>query len=242
SPATSASRPTCARACSRGTSRASATPRRGFAGRASRSSGSPSSPGRSRRASRAPSWRRRSCPGISIDSRPSSATTSSPRCWRRCRDSCRPATSASTSPPAARPRSDPLTAVPRIALLPGDGIGPEVVGAAAELLGALGEFEFREHPVGGASIDAHGSALTDEVLAACADADAVLLGAVGGPRGDTPDPHAPRPEQGLMALRRGLGLYANLRPVRPSPALAGASPLRPAVLAGNGFALLPRAP
>jgi 3-isopropylmalate dehydrogenase len=122
---------------------------------------------------------------------------------------------------------------PRIVLLPGDGIGPEVVGAAAELLGALGEFELREHPVGGNSIDAHGAALTDEVLAACADADAVLLGAVGGPKWDTTDPDAPRPEQGLMALRRGLGLYANLRPVRPSPALAGASPLRPEVLAGT---------
>jgi 3-isopropylmalate dehydrogenase len=122
---------------------------------------------------------------------------------------------------------------PRIVLLPGDGIGPEVVGAAVELLGALGEFELREHPVGGASIDAHGTALADEVLAACAEADAVLLGAVGGPKWESTDAVAPRPEQGLLALRRGLGLYANLRPVRPSPALAGASPLRPEVLAGT---------
>jgi 3-isopropylmalate dehydrogenase len=126
-----------------------------------------------------------------------------------------------------------MTAVPHIALLPGDGIGPEVVGAAAELLGALGEFELREHPVGGASIDTHGAALADEVLAACAESDAVLLGAVGGPKWESTDPDAPRPEQGLLALRRGLGLYANLRPVRPSPALAGASPLRPEVLAGT---------
>jgi len=114
----------------------------------------------------------------------------------------------------------------RIVLLPGDGIGPEIVSAARGLLERLGEFEFSEHPVGGASIDAHGTALTDEVLDACRDADAVLLGAVGGPKWDTTDPSAPRPEQGLLGLRKGLGLYANLRPVRPSPALVNASPLR----------------
>jgi 3-isopropylmalate dehydrogenase len=114
----------------------------------------------------------------------------------------------------------------RIALLPGDGIGPEIVAAARRLLERLGEFEFSEHVVGGASIDAHGTALTDDVLTACRDADAVLLGAVGGPKWDTTDPSAPRPEQGLLGLRKGLGLYANLRPVRPSPALVSASPLR----------------
>src|SRR5206468_118427 len=76
-------------------------------------------------------------------------------------------------------------------------------------------------------------ALTDDVLAACADADAVLLGAVGGPKWESTDPDAPRPEQGLLGLRRGLGLYANLRPVRPFRALAAASPLRPDVLAGT---------
>ena len=80
--------------------------------------------------------------------------------------------------------------------------------------------------MGGASIDAHGTALTDEVLAACAGSDAVLLGAVGGPKWDTTDPDRPRPEQGLLGLRAGLGLYANLRPVRPWPALYDASPLR----------------
>ena len=115
---------------------------------------------------------------------------------------------------------------PRVVLLPGDGIGPEIVGAARRLLEQLGTFEFEEHEVGGASIDLHGTALTDDVLAACRDADAVLLGAVGGPKWDTTDPSAPRPEQGLLGLRKGLGLYANLRPVRPSPALVGASPLR----------------
>ena len=114
----------------------------------------------------------------------------------------------------------------RVVLLPGDGIGPEIVGAARRALEALVEVEFDERVVGGASIDAHGTALTDEVLDACRGADAVLLGAVGGPRWDSTDPDAPRPEQGLLGLRKGLGLYANLRPVRPSPALVDASPLR----------------
>src|SRR5829696_8025331 len=113
-----------------------------------------------------------------------------------------------------------------IALLPGDGIGPEITAAARELLGALGSFELHEHLVGGASIDAHGTALTDDVLEACRGADAVLLAAVGGPKWDTTDPGKPRPEQGLLGLRKGLGLFANLRPVRPSPALLDASPLK----------------
>ncbi len=124
-------------------------------------------------------------------------------------------------------------ALPRIVLLPGDGIGPEIVAAARRILEALGAFEFSEHLMGGCSIDAHGTALTDEVLATCRAADAVLLGAVGGPKWDTTDPDAPRPEQGLLGLRKGMGLYANLRPVRPSPALVGASPLRPDVIAGT---------
>ena len=90
-----------------------------------------------------------------------------------------------------------------------------------------------EHLVGGASIDQYGTALTDDVLNACRDSDAVLLGAVGGPKWDTTDPDAPRPEQGLLGLRKGLGLYANLRPVRPSPALVDASPLRPDRIGGT---------
>jgi 3-isopropylmalate dehydrogenase len=122
---------------------------------------------------------------------------------------------------------------PRIVLLPGDGIGPEIVAAARRLLEVLGEFEFEERLMGGCSIDAHGTALTDEVLDACRAADAVLLGAVGGPKWDTTDPDAPRPEQGLLGLRKGMGLYANLRPVRPSPALVGASPLREDRIAGT---------
>jgi 3-isopropylmalate dehydrogenase len=114
----------------------------------------------------------------------------------------------------------------RVVLLPGDGIGPEIVSAATRVLEAIDDFELNEHPVGGASIDAYGTALTDEVLDACRAADAALLGAVGGPKWDSTDPEAPRPEQGLLGLRKGLGLYANLRPVRPSPSLLGASPLR----------------
>jgi 3-isopropylmalate dehydrogenase len=118
-------------------------------------------------------------------------------------------------------------------LLPGDGIGPEIVTAARRLLEAVGEFEFDERLMGGCSIDAHGVALTDEVLDICKASDAVLLGAVGGPKWDTTDPDAPRPEQGLLGLRKGMGLYANLRPVRPSPALIGASPLREERIVGT---------
>jgi 3-isopropylmalate dehydrogenase len=114
----------------------------------------------------------------------------------------------------------------RIVTLPGDGIGPEIMAPTLELLSRFGDFEFEEHLFGGASIDAHGVALTDEVLDACKHADAVLLAAVGGPKWDTTDPHEPRPEQGLLGLRKGLGLYANLRPVKPVPALYDSSPLR----------------
>jgi 3-isopropylmalate dehydrogenase len=113
-----------------------------------------------------------------------------------------------------------------IVTLPGDGIGPEIMAPTLDLLGRLGDFEFEQHVFGGASIDAHGTALTDDVLAACRRADAVLLAAVGGPKWDTTDPAKPRPEQGLLGLRKGLGLYANLRPVKPLPALYEASPLR----------------
>jgi 3-isopropylmalate dehydrogenase len=128
-----------------------------------------------------------------------------------------------------------VPAVParRIVTLPGDGIGPEILGPTLDVLRALGDFEFEEHAFGGAAIDAYGIALTDETLEACRGADAVLLAAVGGPRWDTTDPAAPRPEQGLLGLRKGLGLYANLRPVRPLPALYDASPLRREVIDGT---------
>ncbi len=114
----------------------------------------------------------------------------------------------------------------RIVTLPGDGIGPEIIAPTLDLLGSLGDFEFDERPFGGACIDLYGVPLTDETLQACRAADAVLLAAVGGPRWDSTDPQAPRPEQGLLGLRKGLGLYANLRPVKPLPALYDASPLR----------------
>jgi 3-isopropylmalate dehydrogenase len=116
---------------------------------------------------------------------------------------------------------------PRIVTLPGDGIGPEIMAPTLDLLGRLApDLEYEEHLFGGASIDAHGIALTPDVEAACRAADAVLLAAVGGPKWDSTDPNAARPEQGLLGLRKGLGLFANLRPVRPLPALYDASPLR----------------
>jgi 3-isopropylmalate dehydrogenase len=123
----------------------------------------------------------------------------------------------------------------RVILLPGDGIGPEIIRPAVEVLDAVapGRFEYEEHPFGGASIDAHGTALTDATLAACRGADAVLLAAVGGPKWDTTDPNQPRPEQGLLGLRKGLGLFANLRPVKPLPALYDASPLKREIIEGT---------
>jgi len=113
--------------------------------------------------------------------------------------------------------------------LPGDGIGPEVIEPAKRVLDAAtggGMLDYEDHLFGGASIDAHGVALTGEVQRACEGADAVLLAAVGGPKWDTTDPDQPRPEQGLLGLRKGLGLYANLRPVKPLSALLDASPLK----------------
>jgi 3-isopropylmalate dehydrogenase len=126
--------------------------------------------------------------------------------------------------------------IKRIVLLPGDGIGPEVTGATVEVLEALArryghEFSFSQQLIGGCSIDAYGTALTDEALADCLAADAVLLGAVGGPKWDDPLSKV-RPEQGLLRLRKGLGAFANLRPVKAHPALISASPLRPEKLAG----------
>ncbi len=122
--------------------------------------------------------------------------------------------------------------IKQIVILPGDGIGPEIMRAALEVLGAVvgDELEYQEHAFGGAAIDAHGTALAEETIAACREADAVLLAAVGGPQWDTTDPSKPRPEQGLLSLRRELELFANLRPVRPVPALYDASPLRREVI------------
>jgi 3-isopropylmalate dehydrogenase len=124
----------------------------------------------------------------------------------------------------------------RIVTLPGDGIGPEVTAEAVRVLQVVArrgghQLEFAERLMGGCSIDRHGVALTDEVLADCKASSAVLLGAVGGPRWDDPQARV-RPEQGLLALRKGLGVFANLRPVRVHPALVGASPLKAEKLAG----------
>jgi 3-isopropylmalate dehydrogenase len=124
----------------------------------------------------------------------------------------------------------------RIAVLPGDGIGPEVIAEGRACLAAVArrfghELELTELSFGGAAIDAHGDPLPAATLDACRAADAVLLGAIGGPKWSAPD--APlRPESGLLRLRKELGVYANLRPVKVHPALAGASTLKPEVLAG----------
>ena len=117
-----------------------------------------------------------------------------------------------------------------IALLPGDGIGPEVVAEGVRVLRAVAErwehaIELREGLIGGCALDARGTPLPSETIELCKSADAVLLGAVGGPRWDNPDARQ-RPEQGLLGLRRELGVYANLRPVTVHPSLAAASPLR----------------
>jgi 3-isopropylmalate dehydrogenase len=123
--------------------------------------------------------------------------------------------------------------MPNIALLPGDGIGPEVTVAAVEVLNAVAtDLEYVEHPVGGAAIDAHGVAVTEEAMADAKASDAVLLGAVGGPKWDTNESGAVRPELALFRLRADLGLYANLRPIRPLKALYDASPLRRELIEG----------
>ena len=124
----------------------------------------------------------------------------------------------------------------KIVLLPGDGIGPEVVGEARRVLDAVAQlfghqFEYSEHLLGGCAIDATGTALPEATLKACQASHAVLLGAVGGPKWDDPQAKV-RPEQGLLAIRKGLGLYANLRPVKAIPSLAKLSPLKPERVAG----------
>jgi 3-isopropylmalate dehydrogenase len=123
-----------------------------------------------------------------------------------------------------------------IALLPGDGIGPEVVAEGVRVLRAVAErwehaIELREGLIGGCALDARGTPLPSESIELCKSADAVLLGAVGGPRWDNPDARL-RPEQGLLGLRRELQVYANLRPVTVHPSLAAASPLRAERLEG----------
>jgi 3-isopropylmalate dehydrogenase len=124
----------------------------------------------------------------------------------------------------------------RITLLPGDGIGPEVVAEARKVLEAAAcrfgrTVEFSEALAGGIAIDRTGDPLPPQTLASCQRSDAVLLGAVGGPKWDDPAAKV-RPEQGLLRLRKALGVFANLRPVRPYPELSAVAPLRPELLVG----------
>ena len=125
----------------------------------------------------------------------------------------------------------------KICCLPGDGIGPEIIAEGKKVLAAVGkrygvDFQCEDALIGGAAIDACGDPLPEETLAAARASDAVLLASVGGPKWDSTDPAAPRPEQGLLRIRKELGLYTNLRPVQIFVALADASTLRPEVIDG----------
>lgn len=130
----------------------------------------------------------------------------------------------------------------RIAVLPGDGIGKEVTSGAVEVLKAVGirfghEFTFEYGLIGGAAIDEAGTPLPEETLRLCRESDAVLLGAVGGPKWDDNPPHL-RPEKGLLAIRKQLDLYANLRPVVCYDSLVSASPLKPDLVQGVDFVIV----
>ena len=130
-----------------------------------------------------------------------------------------------------------MTKTYKICTLPGDGIGPEIMAEGVKVLKALGEkydvdFACEDALIGGCAIDATGEALPQATLDAANVSDAVLLAAVGGPKWDTTDPSMPRPEQGLLGIRKALGLYTNLRPVQIFNALAEASTLKPEVIDG----------
>ena len=131
----------------------------------------------------------------------------------------------------------------KICCLPGDGIGPEVIAEGKKVLAAVSkrvgvDFVFEDHLIGGVANDACGDPQPAETLAAAKASDAVLLASVGGPKWDSTDPSAPRPEQGLLRIRKELGLYTNLRPVKIYDALAGASTLRPEVIKGVDMVLV----
>lgn len=130
-----------------------------------------------------------------------------------------------------------MTTTYKICLLAGDGIGPEIIAEGVKVLNAVGAkydtaFEYTDALIGGAAIDATDNPLPEATLDAARASDAVLLAAVGGPKWDTTDPAAPRPEQGLLGIRKELGLYTNLRPVQIFNALADASTLRPEIVDG----------
>ena len=129
-----------------------------------------------------------------------------------------------------------------IVLLPGDGVGPEVVSSTRQVLDAVAkrhghELAYSSHPIGGIAIDETGNPLPDSTLDAAKKADAILLGAVGGPKWDDPNTKT-RPEKGLLAIRQGLGLYANLRPVRSFKELVASSPLKPERIEGVDLLVL----
>ena len=130
----------------------------------------------------------------------------------------------------------------QIVLLPGDGIGPEVIASGRHVLEAVAQrhghvFSFETHDIGGVAIENHGDPLPPATEAACRASDAVLLGAVGGPKWDDPKRRT-RPEQGLLALRRALQVYANIRPVKASPSLIDISPLKPERVRGVDFVVV----
>ena len=130
----------------------------------------------------------------------------------------------------------------KIAVLPGDGIGPEVIAEAVGVLEAVGRrfghaFDLETGRVGGNAIDDFGTPLPDETVELCRRSDAILFGAVGGPKWDDPDA-ATRPEDGILAIRKNLGLFANLRPVKVYPSLINASPIKPALLEGVDMIVL----
>jgi len=121
-----------------------------------------------------------------------------------------------------------------IVVLPGDGIGQEIIDSAVQVLQKIGEtynheFKFIEHDIGGTSYDRHGTPLTDEAIEACENADAILLGAIGGPKWDNL-PVEDRPEAGLLKIRKALNLYANIRPIKGFAPLLHASPLKEEVI------------
>ncbi len=125
----------------------------------------------------------------------------------------------------------------QIVLLPGDGIGPEIVAQAERVLQRIAarfghQFELSSHLIGGCAIDTHGDPLPEATLSACRAADAILLGAVGGPKWDDPSAKV-RPEQGLLKIRKELQLFANLRPIKPHPALLDSSPLKRHIIEGT---------
>jgi 3-isopropylmalate dehydrogenase len=145
-------------------------------------------------------------------------------------------------PESSASRDKDTTVEARIAVLGGDGIGPEVTAEAVKVLDAVARrhkhsFKFVTAAVGGNSIDKHGTALTDDAMNLVLGCDAILFGAVGGPKWDNPKAKV-RPEQGILRLRKELGLFANLRPVKVYPELIDSSPIKPERLKGVDFVII----